>query len=81
MNIKLNKIAENRLNEKEMGALKGGTNYEWHIVSNRRKTCECVGICGCDDFIMPSFPFNIVNLVSSTGVGSVTIVRDNSCTT
>jgi len=49
MNIKLNKLAKNRLNEKEMQNLKGGeTFYEFHIACNKNNVTECCEeLCSC----------------------------------
>ena len=40
--LKLNKLAENRLNEKEMGSIKGGALYAQVIIGGRWVT-----LCGC----------------------------------
>jgi natural product precursor len=68
MNIKLNKIAENRLNEKEMRSLKGGadtTSYEWNVVCNRDGVC-CEAMCSC------TYHPPLLDPVSSTGESGAT---------
>jgi len=72
-NLKLNKLAENRLNEKEMCALIGGTPYkEWNYVCSIETGKCCQGMCSCTQIV---YPLN-VNTVSATGIGSITMARD-----
>ena len=49
-NVKLNKLAENRLNEKEMRSVKGGgwiTNYALVYCYVSANGCMCSSVCSC----------------------------------
>ena len=61
-NLKLNKLAENRLNEKEMRALEGGLDVLTIMCPKDEKECECChAICSCLVFGQYS------NTIASTG--------------
>jgi len=53
-NLKLNKLAENRLNEKEMRSLMGGVLvWEINCVYNLERDELCCATCGC--LVIPPF--------------------------
>jgi len=63
-NLKLNKLAENRLNEKEMRNLTGGGIVrEWNIVCDKEGVC-CTSLCSCSNFS------SFISTVSDNGVSS-----------
>jgi natural product precursor len=71
-NIKLNKLAEKRLNEKEMRSLKGGgPQYAYHIRYNSATGAFCDSMCSC--VTLP--PINI-NPVNYNGLGYVISAMD-----
>ena len=45
--LKLNKLAKNRLNEKEMNELTGGAEYWGYYTIKGGKVTAFVAICGC----------------------------------
>ena len=62
MNIKLNKLAENRLNEKEMRDLIGGyTDYELRYCISAQDAAVCSAVCSC------TYHPPLLNPVSSNG--------------
>ncbi|MCL2290691.1 MAG: TIGR04149 family rSAM-modified RiPP [Bacteroidetes bacterium] len=65
-NLKLNKLAVNRLNEKEMRGLIGGKPHlEYNVVCNKDSVC-CDAMCSCPI----TLPFNIVSGVGVTSAAS-----------
>jgi natural product precursor len=66
-NLKLNKLANNRLSEKEMLSLKGGTwtDWEYHFACNKDNVTQCCGeVCEC------TYRPPLLNPVSSNGASS-----------
>jgi natural product precursor len=64
-NLKINKLTDNRLNEKEIRALIGGvTNYEWTFACPIEGGTCCDALCSC------TFQIPFSDPTSSTSIDS-----------